>query len=190
MNIGLFFGSFNPIHNGHLIIANMVLQKTNLKQIWFVVSPQSPFKTTNNLLKEHDRLFLVKLAIENNPNFRASDIEFTLPKPSYTIDTLTHLKEKYPKHQFSIIMGGDNITSFHKWKNADIILRDYSIYVYNRNSETNPYLGNKNIHFLQFPLLDISATFIRDTIKEGLSVQYFLPDNVWEYILQNNYYKK
>jgi nicotinate-nucleotide adenylyltransferase len=132
----------------------------------------------------------VKLAIENNPNFRTSDIEFTLPKPSYTIDTLTHLKEKYPKHIFSIIMGGDNLTSLQKWKNADIILRDFSIYVYNRNNETNPYKEYKNIHFLEFPQLDISATFIRNTIKEGLSVQYFVPDNVCEYIEENNYYKK
>lgn len=168
----------------------MILQKTNLKQIWFVVSPQSPFKKKNNLLKDHDRLFLVKLAIENNPRFRTTDIEFSLPKPSYTIDTLTHLKEKYPKHNFSIIMGGDNLTSLHKWKNADRIIRDYTIYVYNRHSEVNPYIENKNIHFLEFPQLDISATFIRNAIKEGLSVQYFLPENVWKYVEENNYYKK
>lgn len=190
MQIGLFFGSFNPIHNGHLIIANTILQHTNLQEIWFVVSPQNPFKKSNNLLPISDRLHLVNLAIEDNPKFRASDIEVNLPKPSYTIDTLTHLKQKFPQHSFSLIIGGDNLESLDKWKNAAILLRDFTFYVYNRLEKKNPYPNKKNIHFLEFPLLDVSSTFLRNEIKAGKSVQYFVPEKVWAYIDKYNLYKR
>ncbi len=190
MKIGLFFGSFNPIHNGHLIIANYICETTDLDKVWFVVSPQNPFKKKDSLLNEYDRLHLINLAIEGNKNLSSSDIEFKLPKPSYTIGSLTHLKEKFPQHQFSLIMGGDNLSNLDKWKNADIILKHYPIYVYSRSSEDkNPFSNHKGIHLLDVPMLDISATFIRENIRNGISMQYFLPDKVWAYIKENGWYK-
>jgi nicotinate-nucleotide adenylyltransferase len=190
VKIGLFFGSFNPVHNGHLIIANYVRETTDLDKVWLVVSPQNPFKVKHTLLNEYDRLHLIKLAIEGNDHLRASDIEFKLPKPSYTIDTLTHLKEKYPTYEFSLIMGGDNLTSLNKWKNYELILNNHDIYVYKRDGdEQNPFPERKTIHFLDVPLLDISATFIRENIQKGHSMQYFLPDKVWEYVRDHNLYK-
>ncbi|MFN8309257.1 MAG: nicotinate (nicotinamide) nucleotide adenylyltransferase [Chitinophagales bacterium] len=190
MKVGLFFGSFNPIHNGHLIIANYVCETTELDQVWFVVSPHSPFKEKNTLLKEYDRLHLVKLAIEGNQNLRASDIEFKLPQPSYTMDTLAHLRDKFPEHSFSLIMGGDNVVGLPKWKNAELLLRDYPIYVYNRKDAviTNLPKG-RAIHVLDVPLLDISASFIREHLRKGVSMQYFLPDKVWEYVRDYRLYK-
>lgn len=183
MKIGLFFGSFNPVHNGHLIIANYVCETTELEKVWLVVSPQNPLKQKETLLREYDRLHLINLAIEDNKNLRASNIEFKLPKPSYTIDTLTYLKEKYPQHEFSLIMGSDNLETLHKWKNYELILQNYPIYVYNRRDvDTNPFPKNKQIQFLNFPFLDISATFIRENLKQGVSMQYFLPEPVWKYI--------
>jgi nicotinate-nucleotide adenylyltransferase len=190
VKIGLFFGSFNPVHNGHLIIANYVCETTDLDKVWMVVSPQNPFKEKQSLLNEYDRLHLIKLAIESNNNLRTSDIEFKLPKPSYTIDTLTHLKEKYPEHTFSLIMGGDNLQSLHKWKNYELILKNHDIYVYKREGALeNPFADNACVHFLDVPLLDISATFIRENIQQGRSMQYFLPDRVWEYVRDYNLYK-
>jgi nicotinate-nucleotide adenylyltransferase len=190
VKIGLFFGSFNPVHNGHLIIANYVRETTDLDKVWLVVSPQNPFKVKLTLLNEYDRLHLIKLAIEGNDHLRTSDIEFKLPKPSYTIDTLTHLKEKYPTYEFSLIMGGDNLTSLNKWKNYELILNNHDIYVYKRDGdEENPFPERKTIHFLDVPLLDISATFIRENIQKGHSMQYFLPDKVWEYVRDHNLYK-
>ena len=190
MKIGLFFGSFNPVHNGHMIIANYVCETTDLEKVWMVVSPQNPFKEKQNLLNEYDRLHLIKLAIEGNNNLRASEIEFKLPKPSYTIDTLTHLKEKYPEHSFSLIMGGDNLVSLHKWKNYEMILKNHDIYVYKREGASeNPYPDLACVRFLDVPLLDISATFIREHIQQGHSMQYFLPDRVWEYVRDYNLYK-
>jgi nicotinate-nucleotide adenylyltransferase len=190
MKIGLFFGSFNPVHNGHLIIANYVCEATDLDKVWLVVSPQNPLKPKESLLREYDRLHLINIAIEDNKNLQASNIEFKLPKPSYTIDTLIYLKDKYPQHQFSLIMGSDNLGTIHKWKNYELILKNYPIYAYNRRgSEQNPYPQHKNITFLNFPFLDISATFIRENIKKGLSMQYFLPDAVWKYIDGTNLYK-
>ena len=190
VKIGLFFGSFNPVHNGHMIIANYIRETTDLDKVWMVVSPQNPFKEKQNLLNEYDRLHLIQLAIEGNTLLRASDIEFKLPKPSYTIDTLTHLKEKYPEHEFSLIMGGDNLVSLHKWKNYELILKNHDIYVYKRDgAEQNPYPDKASIHFLDVPLLDISATFIRENIQQGHSMQYFLPDKVWEYVRDYKLYK-
>lgn len=191
MKIGLFFGSFNPIHTGHLIIANYLQQTTDLEKVWLVVSPQNPLKSKDTLLNEYDRLHLINLAIEGNPNLSVSNIEFTLPKPSYTIDTLIYLSEKYPQHQFCLIMGSDNIETLHKWKNYQQILDKYPLYVYKRRgSDNNPYAGNPNVQMLDFPFIDISATFIREGIKKGISMQYFLPNKVWEYIKEMNLYKR
>ena len=166
MKIGLYFGSFNPIHQGHLIIANHVLNESDVKQIWFIVSPQNPLKDAKSLLNEHQRYFLTQLAIEKEKNFRASNVEFSLPKPSYTIDTLTYLSEKYPQHEFSIIMGGDSFQNIEKWKNYKLILNNYPIFIYQRPGfEINLSLSKK-ITLLNAPLLDISATYIRKLISE------------------------
>jgi nicotinate-nucleotide adenylyltransferase len=187
MHIGLFFGSFNPIHNGHLIIANYIVETTELEKVWLIVSPQNPFKQKETLLNEYDRLHLVNLGIGDNLKLAASDVEFKLPKPSYTIDTLTHLKEKYPQHRFSLIMGSDNLHSFHKWKNADLILKHHQLFVYKRKGYIeNPYENNAQVHLLDVPLLEISASFIREHIHKKISMQYFLPEKVWSYIQENN----
>ena len=189
MKIGLFFGSFNPIHNGHLIIANYVCETTDLDKVWLVVSPQNPLKQKETLLREYDRLHLINLAIEDNKNLKASNIEFKLPRPSYTIDTLIYLNEKYPQHEFALIMGSDNLATIHKWKNYELLLK-YPIYVYKRRGfEKNPYPKNKNIQLLEFPFLDISATFIRENLRKGISMQYFLPEPVWKYLDGTNLYK-
>jgi nicotinate-nucleotide adenylyltransferase len=191
MKIGLFFGSFNPIHNGHLIIANYICESTDLDKVWLVVSPQNPFKTKETLLNEYDRLHLINLAIEGNSRLKASDIEFKLPKPSYTIDTLTYLNEKYPQHEFSLIMGSDNLEGLHKWKNYEQLVAHHTIYVYKRRGteKVNAPVGAK-IFFVDFPFLDISATFIRQSIKTGHSMRYFLPEKVWNYMDEMNFFKK
>ncbi|MCS6819580.1 MAG: nicotinate (nicotinamide) nucleotide adenylyltransferase [Chitinophagales bacterium] len=191
MHIGLFFGSFNPIHHGHLIIANYIVETTDLEKIWFVVSPQNPFKQKETLLNEYDRLHLVRLGIGDNLKLSASDIEFKLPRPSYTIDTLTFLKEKYPSHVFSLIMGSDNLLTLHKWKNYELILKHHRLYVYKRRGFTeNPYSNHENVVMLDVPLLDISASFIREHIARKISMQYFLPEKVWQYILDNNLFRQ
>ena len=190
MKVGLYFGSFNPIHHGHLLIASYVLQHTDLQQVWFVVSPQNPLKPAASLLNEYHRFYLVQLAVEGEPGLKASDIEFKLPKPSYTIDTLTYLQEKYPQHDFSIIMGSDSFQNLPKWKNADWLLRNYSIYVYKRpGHEILPtYPGAKDIHELDAPLLPISSTYIRKNIKGGKSIRYLVPEAVRGEIERNRYY--
>jgi len=189
--IGLFFGSFNPVHIGHMIIANYMVTQTDLDKIWFVVSPQNPLKPKNTLARDYDRLHLVRLAIGDNPKLEASNIEFDLPKPSYTIDTLIHLKEKYPNYDFVLIMGGDNLKSLHKWKNYEIILRDYQIYVYSRPSyELGDLATHPNIHLFDVPLMQISASYIRSCLKEGKSVQYLVPEPVFEYMELSNIFKK
>ncbi len=188
MKIGLFFGSFNPVHVGHLIIAEHFISHTDLQQLWFVVSPQNPLKKKETLLKEYDRLHLVQLAIENNPRFRASDIEFSLPKPSYTIDTLAHLTEKYPQHEFVLIMGADNIDSLPKWKNYETLLNNFSVYCYKRGVD-EPKFSHPNIRVFDFPKLEISSTYIRQCIKEKKSVKYMMPPAVEEYVTQMNLYK-
>jgi nicotinate-nucleotide adenylyltransferase len=189
-HIGLFFGSFNPIHTGHLIIADQVCQLTDLDKVWMVVSPHNPLKPRHTLAKDYDRLHLVQLAIEQNDRLEASSIEFGLPKPSYTIDTLTYLKEKYPDYQFSLIMGSDSLYSLSKWKNYELLLRDYHFYVYKRpDSLSSPYDDHPNIEFVDAPLMDISATFIREGIKAGRDMRYLLPDPVYHYLLGSNLYR-
>ena len=175
--IGLFFGSFNPVHIGHLIIANHMANETDLDQVWIVVSPQNPFKDKKSLAKDRDRYNLVHLAIGDNPKISVSDIEFSLPKPSYTIDTLTYLKEKYPAKIFSIIMGGDNVPTLPKWKNSELLIEHYKIYVYKRPGyDLGPLAKHPNITSVEAPLLDISSTHIRQLIKEHKSIQYLVPD--------------
>lgn len=191
MQVGLYFGSFNPIHHGHLIIANYLLENTDLDQVWFVVSPQNPLKPSVSLLNEYHRLFLVQAAIEGENKLKASDIEFRLPKPSYTVDTLTYLQEKYPNHQFSIIMGSDSFQNLPKWKNYSWLLQHYPIYVYKRpEHEALPSFPDaKKITVLNAPLLPISATHIRKNLKEGKSIRYLVPDAVREEIERNGYYR-
>lgn len=190
MKIGLYFGSFNPIHNGHLIIAQHFLAETDLDRIWFVVSPQNPFKQNHSLLNEYHRLFLVQKAIEGEQKMKAVDIEFGLPKPSYTIDTMTYLEEKYPEHEFCIIMGSDSFQNLEKWKSGSVIMARYPIYIYVRSGfEVDPDKLTKNILVLKAPLLDISASLIRKKIAEGKSVRYLLPDAVNEEIISAGYYR-
>jgi nicotinate-nucleotide adenylyltransferase len=185
MKIGLYFGSFNPIHTGHLVIANHLVNETDLEQVWFVVSPQNPLKPATGLLNEYHRLHLVNLAIENEPRLKASNVEFSLPRPSYTIDTLTYLREKYPQHQFAVIMGSDSLQNLHKWKNYAQILANYPVYVYKRPGfEVTEQPG---ITVLRAPLLEISATHIRELIKAGKSIRYLVPDAVMAEIEQTNY---
>ena len=188
--IGLFFGSFNPVHVGHMIIANYMVEHSDLNEIWMVVSPHNPHKEKKSLAKDRDRLHLVNLAIGDNLKIKASDIEFGLDKPSYTIDTLTYLKEKYPHHSFCLIMGGDNLGTFHKWKNYEAILENHDIYVYQRPGyELGELQDHDKITILEAPLLTISASYIRKQIKENKSIQYLVPDRVWEYIDGSSMYK-
>ena len=190
MKIGLYFGSFNPVHNGHMIIANFMRQHTDLEQVWMVVSPQNPFKTNQSLLNEYQRLHLVKIAAEQDLAIKAIDIEFHLPRPSYTINTLTYLEEKYPQHEFAIIMGSDSLMNLDKWKSANIIMDRYSIYVYERPGfPINKTLPIKNLVETKAPLLEISASMVRKMIRDGKSIRYFVPDSVLEDIQQNGFYK-
>jgi nicotinate-nucleotide adenylyltransferase len=190
MKIALFFGSFNPIHIGHLIIANYIAETQNVDKVWLVVSPHNPLKEKSSLLNEYDRLYLVNLAIDGNQKLEASNIEFFLPKPSYTIDTLTYLKEKFPQHEFSLIMGGDNLTSISKWKNYELILKNHLIYLYNRPGHTVTENKMSHIKVLNVPHLEISSSFIRESIANGISMKYFLPDAVEKYITEMNIFKR
>ena len=191
MKIGLFFGSFNPIHIGHLVIANFMAENTDLQKVWFVVSPHNPLKEKKSLLRDNDRLHLVRLATEDNSKFKVSDIEFKLPQPSYTIHTLVHLKEKYPQHEFCLIMGSDNLESFDKWKNYEIILRDYEIYVYSRAEKLkSPLANHEHIKIFDVPVMDISSSEIRKLIGEKKSVRYLLPEIVFEEVKARKFYKK
>ncbi len=179
MKIGLFFGSFNPIHIGHLIIANTMLEFTDLRKVWFVVSPQNPFKKADHLLHEQDRLDLVARAVADHYDLAACDIEFRLPRPSYTAHTLVHLQEKYPDREFALILGEDNLATFHRWKNYAHILEHYSLYVYPRPQARDTDLRHhEKVTWVEAPLLDISATFIRKCIRAGKSVRYLVPDEV------------
>jgi nicotinate-nucleotide adenylyltransferase len=189
--IGLFFGSFNPIHIGHLIIGEYMADRTDLQQVWFVVSPHNPLKAQASLAKDFDRLHMVQLAIEDNPRLKASNIEFSLPKPSYTIDTMAYLHEKYPEHQFALIMGSDNLESIHKWKNYELLLERYPIHVYNRpGSENLKQPVNSNIIFHEVPLLYISSTSIRQSIAQGHSIRYMVPENVYQFLDGSRLYRQ
>ena len=192
MKIGLYFGSFNPIHIGHLIIANHMVEYSDLDQIWFVVTPHNPFKKKSSLLDNYQRLEMVYLATKEYAKLKASDIEFNLPQPNYTVNTLVHLQEKHPNHEFALIMGEDNLKSFHKWKNYKVILENHHIYVYPRISDSNietQFDSHKKIHLVNAPIMQLSSTFIRNAIKESKNVEPMLPKNVWEYLDEMNFYR-
>lgn len=188
MKIGLYFGSFNPIHTGHLIIASYVANAAVVDQVWFVVSPQNPLKPSASLLNEYQRLHLVRLAIEDDSRFKASDVEFKLPRPSYTIDTLTYLFEKYPQYQFTIIMGSDSFHNLPKWKNYEVLMQQAGFVIYQRPG-FEVTAENNNVRILKAPLLDISATEVRQLVKQGKSLRYMIPEKVREEIESNGYYK-
>ena len=189
MKIGLYFGSFNPVHVGHLIISNHILNENLVERIWFIVSPQNPFKKSSSLLNEYQRLHLVQKAIEDDTRLKASDIEFSLPRPSYTVDTLIYLQEKYPQHSFSVILGSDSFQNLSKWKNAEVLAAGYEFLIYKRPGfEVNNHLHAK-IHVLDAPLLQISATHIRELIKSGKSIKYLVPPIVEDEITKSGYYK-
>ena len=193
MKIGLYFGTFNPIHIGHLIIANHMAEYSNLDQIWMVVTPHNPHKQKNTLLDDYHRLHMVHLATEDFLKIKPSDIEFKLPQPNYTVNTLAHLQEKYPMHEFSLIMGEDNLNSLYKWKNYEVLLQNYDIYVYprlNAGELDNQFANHPKIHRLGAPVIELSSTFIRESIKNGKNVIPMLPNKVWEYVEHNLFYKK
>jgi len=190
MKIGLFFGTFNPPHIGHLAVANYMAEFTDLTQVWFVVSPQNPLKDQAGLLKEYDRLELMRQAVNDDRRFRVSDVEFRLPKPSYTIHTLDHLKEKYPDHSFSLIMGSDNLENFGKWKEYVRILENHRILVYPRPGfDPSGYMTHEHIKLINAPMFEISSTFIRKAVQEGRDLRYFVPERVWEYLDKMNFYR-
>jgi nicotinate-nucleotide adenylyltransferase len=196
-NVGLYFGSFNPIHIGHLAIAGYITEFTPVDQVWFVVSPHNPLKKKETLLDDHQRLHMVWLAIGDNDRFRATDIEFRLPHPSFTIDTLTRLQEKYPGYRFSLIMGEDNLYTLDKWKNGMELVKNQPIYVYPRPGSKRPespaldsILAAGDIHIVKAPLMEISGTFIRNNIRKGKNMSYFLPAAVWKYIEEMHFYAK
>lgn len=191
MKIGLYFGSFNPIHIGHLAIANYMVEFTDLNQLWFVVSPQNPLKKKSSLLEEYHRFELVNQAVDDDLRFKASNVEFKLPQPSYTTDTLAHLEERYPDSQFVLIMGSDNLDSIHKWKNYEQLLDNYQFYVYPRHeSDIEKLKAFKNVKIVNAPQMELSATFIRNSIKEGKDIRHFLPPKVYNYIVDMHFYEK
>lgn len=193
MKVGLYFGTFNPIHVGHLIIANHLLEYSDLDEVWMVVTPHNPHKKKSSLLANYHRFELVYLATEDYNGIRPSDIEFKMPQPNYTINTLVHISEKYPQHEFSLIMGEDNLKSFHKWKNYEAILDDYHIYVYPRISEgtiQTRFDKHQKIHRIDAPIVEISSTHIRNGIKNKKNVRPLLPKEVWKYVDEMNFYRK
>ena len=196
MDTGLFFGSFNPIHIGHMAIANYIAEYSPLKEIWFVVSPHNPLKTKDTLLGDRDRFYMAELAIGGDQRFRVSDVEFTLRQPSYTIDTMAYLTEKYPSRRFTLIMGEDNLTTLHKWKNAEELVKRYPIVVYprlkpgRRNSKRlNEILQMASVTEINAPVMEISGTFIRSAIMERKDVSWFVPAPVWKYIREMHFYE-
>nr|WP_298654926.1 nicotinate (nicotinamide) nucleotide adenylyltransferase [uncultured Flavobacterium sp.] len=193
MKIGLYFGTFNPIHIGHLIIANHMAEHSDLDQIWMVVTPHNPHKKKSTLLGDYHRLHMVHLATEDFPKIKPSDIEFKLAQPNYTVNTLAHLQEKFPKHEFSLIMGEDNLNSLHKWKNYEVILQNHEIYVYprvNSGEIDEQFVNHPKIQRVGAPVIELSSTFIRESIKKGKNVVPMLPNKVGEYVAHNNFYKK
>ncbi len=191
MHIGLFFGSFNPIHIGHMVLANYMAEFTDIEKVWFVVSPHNPLKQKKSLLDQNQRLHMVNLAIGDSDLFKSSNIEFSLSQPSYTINTLAHLKEKYPQHTFSLIIGQDNLTSFHKWKNHEEILNQHKLYVYPRpSSDSCEFEAHPNVILTQAPLVEISSTFIRASLMDKKIMSGFLPESVWKYIDEMSFYRK
>ena len=192
MKIGLFFGSYNPIHIGHLIIANHMVEFTELEEVWFVVTPHNPFKKKSTLLADHHRYQLVQEATEDYPKLKPSNVEFGLPQPNYTIDTLAHLYENYPEHQFNLIMGQDNLHTFHKWKNHEEILKNHDLYIYPRitsKKENQDLFIHPKVHLIDAPVVEISATFIRKSIAEKKNIRALLPDKAWKYLDEMNFYK-
>jgi nicotinate-nucleotide adenylyltransferase len=190
MKVGLFFGSFNPIHIGHLAIAEYIHEYSDINELWFIVSPQNPLKKKSTLLDDHHRLEMVYRAIKDDTRFRVSDIEFKMPRPSYTIDTLTYLKEKHPLNEFVMIMGSDNLKSFSKWKNYESLEENFQRYIYPRHLSADVnILQMKNAILVNAPKMEISSSFIRDAIKEGKTIKYFLPKEVFQYIDEMNFYK-
>lgn len=190
MKIGLFFGSFNPIHHGHLMVASYIANHSDLKQVWLVVSPQNPHKAQSGLLNEYDRLHLAQLAIEDDPQLKVSDIEFKLPKPSYTIDTLTYLEEQYPQHEFYVIMGGDSFQNLPKWKNFETLKKNYRFIVYRRPGFEITDNYGADLIYLEAPMLELSATLIRNNRKAGITIRYLVPEKVRQEIEDNNYFKE
>lgn len=191
--IGLFFGSFNPIHIGHLIIANHLVEHSTMSELWFVITPQSPFKEKHSLLDNYSRFEMVHRAVEEYEKLRPSDIEFHLPQPNYTVNTLAYLEEKYPSLDFALIMGEDNLKSFHKWKNYQYILKNYRIFVYPRISDGSipeEFENHPNIIKIKAPIIELSATFVRNEIKEKRNVRPLLASKVWQYIDQMGFYEK
>jgi nicotinate-nucleotide adenylyltransferase len=190
MKIGLFFGSFNPIHTGHMIIANIMAETTDLEKVWFVVTPQNPLKPSKGLLHDFDRYDMVRAAVYENYKLEVTDVEFQLPKPNYTIHTLVHLSEKHPTKEFKVIIGEDNLANFTKWKNYERIVEDYGLYVYPRPNVTNSELKrHPNVKMVEAPMMDISATFIRNCIKKNQSVRYLVPDAVEAIIRDRKFYQ-
>jgi len=189
MKIGLYFGSFNPVHHGHLIIANHVAQSSSLDEVWLIISPQNPFKKESALLNQNHRYYLIEEAIKGEKKLKVSNVEFHLPKPSYTIDTLTYLREKYPSHQFIIILGSDSFSNINKWKNADVLLRDYEFLIYKRPGFEIASVEGAHYSIADAPLLEISSTHIRNLIKRGLSIRYLVPESVRNEIENYGYYK-
>jgi nicotinate-nucleotide adenylyltransferase len=193
MRIGLYFGTFNPIHIGHMIIANHMAEHSDLDQIWLVVTPHNPHKQKNTLLDDYQRLHMVTLATEDFTKIKPSDIEFKLPQPNFTVNTLAYLEEKFPKHEFALIMGEDNLNSLHKWKNYEVILENHPIYVYprlNSGEIDNQLINHSKIHRISAPVIELSSTFIRESIKNKKNVMPMLPQKVWEYIDSSAFYRK
>lgn len=191
MHIGLFFGSFNPVHIGHMMLANYMVEFTDIEKVWFVVSPHNPLKQKKSLLHQNQRLHMVNLAIGDSDLFSSNNIEFSLSQPSYTINTLTHLHEKYPQHVFSLIIGQDNLATFNKWKNFEEILKKHKLFVYPRPNVTSSEFDNHpSVILTQAPQVDISSTLIRNAISESKNMAFFVPQLVWQYIDEMSFYKK